>query len=197
MAVSCGRSPKHTALFKVQVLVVAAAGNSASDWCTSIYDPVTTPDKLLVGATTKGGALASFSNYGACVHVQVLPPRRLIAHSARNPLPPPPRLPVHACPPVAARPHFRPSPQPRPCRTEPPPRLCTGPRLPHPGCVGGLKQHRHRHHQWHQHGGATCLRRRRPAARGRLNPLSGAGQGDDPRRRGGGLHRPFCKGQSR
>ena len=85
MAVSCGRSPKHTALFKVQVLVVAAAGNSASDWCTSIYDPVTTPDKLLVGATTKGGALASFSNYGACVHVQVLPPRRLIAHSARNP----------------------------------------------------------------------------------------------------------------
>ena len=60
------------ALFEVQVLVVAAAGNSATDPCRWYYDSVTTPYKLLVGATTKGGALASFSNYGACVHVQVL-----------------------------------------------------------------------------------------------------------------------------
>ena len=62
-------------LFETQVLVVAAAGNSGTNPCTgyySYYDPITTPDKLLVGATTEEGALASFSNYGACVHVQVL-----------------------------------------------------------------------------------------------------------------------------
>ena len=64
-------------LFEAQVLVVAAAGNEGRDPCTWLYDSATTPNKLLVGATTKGGALASFSNYGACVHVQVLnlPPR--------------------------------------------------------------------------------------------------------------------------
>ena len=56
-----------------QVLVVAAAGNSAADPCASYYNPITTPDKLLVGSTTEGGSLSSFSNYGACVHVQVPP----------------------------------------------------------------------------------------------------------------------------
>ena len=65
-------------LFEAQVLVVAAAGNQGTNLCTAYYDPVTTLDKLLVGATTWAPwpsspiALASFSNYGACVHVQVL-----------------------------------------------------------------------------------------------------------------------------
>ena len=56
-----------------QVLVVASAGNSAADDCSVRYDPIRTPDKLLVGATTQGGALAYYSNYGACVHVLVTP----------------------------------------------------------------------------------------------------------------------------
>ena len=50
---------------------MAAAGNSATDPCASYYNPITTPDKLLVGSTTQWGALSSFSNYGACVNVQV------------------------------------------------------------------------------------------------------------------------------
>ena len=74
---SCGRSP-IARLRSAQVVVVAAAGNSATDPCTSYYNPITTPDKLLVGATTQGGALASFSNYGACVQPQV-PLRREFA----------------------------------------------------------------------------------------------------------------------
>ena len=57
----------------VQVLVVASAGNSAEDPCSVRYDPISTPDKLLVGSTTQGGSLSGFSNYGACVHVQVPP----------------------------------------------------------------------------------------------------------------------------
>ena len=48
-------------LLNAQVLVVAAAGNSATDWCSSYYDPITTPDKLLVGSTTEGGSLSGFS----------------------------------------------------------------------------------------------------------------------------------------
>ena len=64
---------------------------------------------------------------------------------------------------------------PRPC-------VRTGPRLWYPGRVCWLK-HRHHNLEWHQHGDAACLRRRRPAARGRLDPLGGAGQGDDPLRR--------------
>ena len=36
-----------------------------------LTDPVRTPDKLLVGATTEGGSKSSFSSYGACVHMQV------------------------------------------------------------------------------------------------------------------------------
>jgi hypothetical protein len=70
---------------EAQVLVVAAAGNSATDPCGTYYDPVTTPDKLLVGATTKEGALASFSNFGACVHVQVLLPSAAPACRAIRP----------------------------------------------------------------------------------------------------------------
>ena len=62
---------------------MASAGNSATDSCASYYNPITTPDKLLVGATTPGGKLASFSNYGACVHVQVYE-----AHTFPAPLPP-------------------------------------------------------------------------------------------------------------
>ena len=68
---------------EAQVLVVAAAGNSGDEprydpikHCKAYYDPVTTPDKLLVGSTTARGALSSFSNYGACVHVQVFFPLR-------------------------------------------------------------------------------------------------------------------------
>jgi hypothetical protein len=58
-----------------QVLVVASAGNSAADDCSVRYDPIRTPDKLLVGSTTQTGELSWFSNYGACVHVQVPPSR--------------------------------------------------------------------------------------------------------------------------
>ena len=87
---SCGRSPIDTPHFhEAQVLVVAAAGNSGDEsWydpiehCKAHYDPVTTPDKLLVGSTTEGGALSYFSSYGACVHVQVLLPRRPKARRA-------------------------------------------------------------------------------------------------------------------
>ena len=84
-------------------------------------------------------------------------------------------------------------------RTPPPSRplrVCAGPRFQHPGSVGRLKQHRHKHHQWHQHGIAACLRRRRPAARGGPHPLRDATQGDAHRRRGGGCHRPFCQRRS-
>eukprot|EP00964_Phaeocystis_antarctica_P067383 scaffold40786_cov44-Phaeocystis_antarctica.AAC.1 len=75
--------------------------------------------------------------------------------------------------------------------------MCAGPRLRHPGCVGWLKQHRHHLHQRHQHGGAACLGRRRPAACGGPHSLGGASQGDYPRRRGGGLTRPFFQGHNR
>ena len=71
--------------------------------------------------------------------------------------------------------------------------VCTGARLLYPGGLGWLKQHRHEEYQRHQHGGAACLRRRCPAARGGLDPLGGAGQGDYPRRRGGGLPRPEAR----
>jgi len=97
--------------------------------------------------------------------------------------------PVHVRPSAATRPPAR-------CRTELPPRVCAGPRLRHPGSVGWLKQHRHQHHQRHQHGGAACLGRRRPAARGGSDPLGGASQGDYPRRGGGGLPHPFYKRSS-
>ena len=68
---SCGRSPDTPHLYEAQVLVVAAAGNSDENPCEWYYDPDTTPDKLLVGATTNKDYLAGYSNYGACVHVQV------------------------------------------------------------------------------------------------------------------------------
>ena len=72
-----GRPDTHTARLRTaQILVVASAGNSAEDPCSGDYpryDPIRTPDKLLVGATTQGGALAYYSNYGACVHVLVTP----------------------------------------------------------------------------------------------------------------------------
>ena len=94
LAVSRGRSLRHTALYEAQVLVVAAAGNERRNpcgctgiYCDPVYNPVTTPDKLLVGATTSGGELSSFSNYGACVHVQVPPPPHPHPkRSARKPL---------------------------------------------------------------------------------------------------------------
>ena len=112
-----GRSLRHTALtfYVAQVMVVAAAGNSAASWsydpvrtCSWYYDPVTTFDKLLVGSTTDNDYASSFSNYGACVHVQVSTPR---------PCPPEP-TPVHVRPLAAAhRPPTR-------CRTEGPRRAC-------------------------------------------------------------------------
>jgi hypothetical protein len=112
---------------------VAAAGNSAADPCTWYYDPVTTSDKLIVGSTTDGDDASYFSNYGACVHVQVLTP-------------PTPRLnPTCACPPASGRPPA-PARPPARHRTEPPPRMCAGPWLQNPGCLGRLKQHRHQHH---------------------------------------------------
>ena len=111
---------------EAQVLVVAAAGNSATDPCRTYYDPVTTPDKLLVGATTKEGALASFSNFGACVHVQVLLPSRPVAHSARNPAPLPP-VHVHVFLPAAGRPPVRPL---APC-LHPAPASSAPPAMPH------------------------------------------------------------------
>ena len=71
---------------------MASAGNSASDWCTSsYYDPITTPDKLLVGSTTYLDKASSFSNYGACVHVQALLPAAPL-RSAHPPLAPAPAL---------------------------------------------------------------------------------------------------------
>ena len=66
-------------------MVVASAGNSGKNDCRTRYDPVTTPDKLLVGSTTKLDKASSFSNYGACVHVQVPPPHRAApAHIPRT-----------------------------------------------------------------------------------------------------------------
>ena len=173
---------------------MASAGNSATDSCASYYNPITTPDKLLVGATTPGGKLASFSNYGACVHVQVYE-----AHTFPAPLPHSCMSSRHSATAASCLCHnARPCPRPPPKRrTEPPPTVRTGPRLRCPGGVGWLKQHSDQLHQWHQHGGAACLRRRRPAARGGLDPLGGASQGYDPRRRGGGLPRPLCKRRSR
>ena len=167
-------------------MVVAAAGNSASgsDWCTRDYDSVTTPDKLVVGATTNLDEASSFSNYGACVHVQVFPSR-----SARM------RPPASDHTPATAR--QRPPARLPALPYRDPPRMCTGPRLRHPGCVGWLKQHRHHHPQWHPHGGAACLGRRRPAACGGPDPLGGASQGDYSRRRRGGRSRTVCKSQSR
>ena len=53
-------------------MVVAAAGNERKNPCTAYYDPITTFDKLIVGSTTDRNSASSFSNYGACVHVQVL-----------------------------------------------------------------------------------------------------------------------------
>ena len=123
---------------EAQVLVVAAAGNSGDEsWydpiehCKAHYDPVTTPDKLLVGSTTEGGALSYFSNYGACVHVQVPPSR-----SARMRPPasdrPPQRPPASDHTPATTR--QRPPTRPLALPHRAPPRTCAGPRLRHPGC---------------------------------------------------------------
>ena len=120
---------------------------------------------------------------------------------------------AYACSPARAHPparppparhtaHINPSPQayiPAHCRAclRPAACVCAGPRLQHPGGVGWLKQQRHRHHQWHQHGGAACLGHRRPGACSGPDALGGATQVDNPRRRRGGRHRPFCKRSSR
>ena len=170
--VSCGSSLTHHTVYfyfyKAQVLVVAAAGNSAADFCPLYYNEDTTFDKILVGATDRNDAASWFSNYGPCVHMQVFNPR------------PPQR------PPTQLLPH-----------TESfPPHVCAGPRFQHPSSVGRLKQHRHKHHQWHQHGDTACFRRRRPAAREGPDPLGDATQGDTRRRGGGGCHRPFCQRSS-
>jgi len=68
----------RNSLHKAQVLVVVAAGNDGVDDCKGRYDSTTTFNQLMVGATTSDDAGASVpnlywaSNYGACVHVQVL-----------------------------------------------------------------------------------------------------------------------------
>ena len=188
LAVSCGRSPRHTAhLYEAQVLVVAAAGNGKRDSCTGYYDSVTTPHKLLVGSTTEGGELSYFSNYGACVHVQVPPSR-----SARMRPPasdrPPQRPPASDHTPATTR--QRPPTRPLALPHRAPPRTCAGPRLRHPGCGNRPKQHCHRVQVGHQYGGAACLGRRRPGPCAGPDPLGGASEGDSSRRRGGGLPRP-------
>ena len=96
---SCrGRLDTPRALFEAQVLVVAAAGNALpfgrAVSCTADYDPMTTPDKLIVGATNDLEEASYFSNYGACVHVHVRSPAA--AHLPARPLP-------HGAPRPAAR----------------------------------------------------------------------------------------------
>ena len=73
-------------------MVVAAAGNSAADSCSWYYNPDTTLDKLLVGSTTNSDDASYFSNFGACVHVQVSTPRLC------------PPEPTRACSPASGRP---------------------------------------------------------------------------------------------
>ena len=198
---------------------MASAGNEAKDSCVERYDPITTPDKLLVGSTTEAGKLSSFSNYGACVHVQVpfplrppAPPTLRTAPATRCPPGNPCRcctcLPdvAHVCQPsrpptsACARPRHTstlilPTSSPSPNHRH----ACahTGPRLQYQGGGYWLKQHQNRIQKRHQHGGSACVRRCRPGARGGLDSLGGAGEGSDHRRLGGGLHRPFCKCHSR
>ena len=52
-------------------MVGNSGGHSPVTMCTEYYDPVTTPNKLLVGSTTDRDRASYFSNYGTCVHVQV------------------------------------------------------------------------------------------------------------------------------
>ena len=163
---------------------MASAGNSAADFCPLYYNEDTTFDKILVGSTDRNDAASWFSNYGPCVHMQVF---------TAPPVSPSPVLCMCSRPPAAPRPGAAQAllqPPPRPTR------VCAGPRFQYPGSVGRLKQHRHKHHQWHQHGFAACLRRRRPAAREGPDPLGDAAQADAHRRRGGGCHRPFCQRSS-
>ena len=116
--------------YEAQVLVVASAGNDDTDDCGVRYS-VDTPSKLLVGATTEGGALYKLSNYGKCVHVQVSSPLPML------------RPPVHVRPPATA---LACPPAPTPSPLDPPtvphgvpPRMCAGSRRRHPGCGNGLK----------------------------------------------------------
>ena len=157
---------------------MASAGNSAADFCPLYYNEDTTFDKILVGSTDRNDAASWFSNYGSCVHMQVF-----------NPWPVHVRL-------MSALATQGGHPRSRYCNPSRPSRSCAGTRFQHPGSVGRLKQHGHRHDQWHQHGDAACLRRRRPVAREGPDPLGDAAQGDAHRRRGGGCHRPFCQRSS-
>ena len=54
-SLSGGFLTEDAALLNANVMVVAAAGNSASDPCTNYYDSDATFNKLLVGSTTRGG----------------------------------------------------------------------------------------------------------------------------------------------
>lgn len=56
-----------TAAIAAGVSFAVAAGNSAADACT--FSPASTPNAVTVGATTSAGALATYSNRGACVDI--------------------------------------------------------------------------------------------------------------------------------
>jgi len=56
-------------LLKAGIHVIAAAGNANENPCISYYNAQTTAAKILVGATTINDGKASFSNFGACVHM--------------------------------------------------------------------------------------------------------------------------------
>lgn len=49
------------------ITMVVAAGNSSADACTS--SPASEPSAITVGATTSNDAMATYSNYGACVDI--------------------------------------------------------------------------------------------------------------------------------
>lgn len=66
---ACGPSTQAAINFAVSagVVVVVSAGNDNAD--TSLYEPANCANVIAVGATTRAGAKASFSNFGSTVDV--------------------------------------------------------------------------------------------------------------------------------
>jgi serine protease len=66
---ACGPSTQAAINFAVSagVVVVVSAGNDNAD--TSLYEPANCANVIVVGATTRAGAKASFSNFGSTVDV--------------------------------------------------------------------------------------------------------------------------------